>query len=236
MTENREKDLIDVFVHLADSLKSGHDILDTMHLLVESSTIYTSAVEAGIMLADADGVLHVVASSSERAADVEEAQLGLEQGPCVEAFHTGQAVEVPDIAASRSRWPDFADLAAARGFRAAHAVPLRLRNHSLGGMNLFAAVPGPLSDRDASLVETMAQMASISVMHHQIANEQETVVDELQRALDARVLIEQAKGVIAHRHDVGVDEAFLLLRDHARASGAALRQVAQQVVGLRLDV
>jgi len=236
MADNREKDLLDVFVLLADSLRTGHDIIDTMDILVQSSTTFTSAVEAGLMLADAGGTLHVVASTSERVAEVEEAQLGLHEGPCLVSFRTALPVEVPDIAASRSRWPDFAAVAESRGFLAAHAVPLRHRTTTLGGINLFGDRLGALSDRDATLVEAMAQMATISVIQHQIAAKQATVNDQLQNALESRMLIEQAKGVLSQLHTVQVDDAFRMMRTYARSTGTKLRDVAENVVRRRLEL
>jgi hypothetical protein len=236
MSENREKDLIEVLVLLADALGSGRDFLDTMDRLVDSSTTYTAAIEAGMMLADADGTLHVVASTSERAADVEEAQLGLEQGPCLDAYRTGAVVEVPDIAASRDRWPGFADVADTRGLRAAHAVPLRLRADTVGGFDMFADHPVRLSDRDASLVEALAQMVTISLTYHRIAQGQASVIEQLRKTLDARVVIEQAKGVLAYRHTVAVDDVFLILRRHARTTGVGLLEVAENVVRRRIEI
>ena len=241
MAGNREKDLLDVFVLLADSLRTGHDIIDTMDILVQSSTTFTSAVEAGLMLADAGGTLHVVASTSERVAEVEEAQLDLHEGPCLVSFRTALAVEVPDIAASRSRWPDFAAVAERRGFLAAHAVPLRHRTTTLGGINLFGDRLGALSDRDATLVDAtlvdaMAQMATISVIQHQIAAKQATVNDQLQNALESRVLIEQAKGVLSQLHAVQIDDAFRMMRTYARSTGTKLRDVAENVVRRRLEL
>ena len=235
MSDNREMDLIEVFVLLADELGAGRDFVDAMDFLVESSTTYTAAIEAGIMLADADGSLHVVASTSERAADVEEAQLGLEQGPCVDAYRTGAVVEVTDVAASRARWPGFADVADSRGLRAAHAVPLRLRADRLGGFNLFADRVGRFSDRDASLLEAMAQMVTISLTCHRISDGQASVVEQLRKTLDGRVVIEQAKGVLAYRHTIAVDDAYLILRHHARTTGVGLLKVAESVVLRRIE-
>jgi GAF domain-containing protein len=236
MPDNREKDLLEVFVLLADELGAGRVFLDTIDFLVESSTTYTAAIEAGIMLADADGSLHVIASTSERAADVEESQLGLEQGPCLDAYRTGDVVEVPDIAASSGRWPGFADVADSRGLRAAHAVPLRLRADTVGGFNLFAGRVGRFSDRDASLAEAMAQMVTTSLTHHRISDGQASVVEQLRKTLDGRVVVEQAKGVLAYRHTVAVDDAFLILRRHARATGAGLLEVAENVVRRRIEI
>jgi GAF domain-containing protein len=222
--------LADVFVMLADSLRSGYDTLDTLDLLVEASTTFTSAVEAGILLADAEGRLHVAASSTERSAAVEEAQMGVNGGPCAEAIQAGTTVDVPVIEATRGTWPEFVATARARGFLAAHAIPLRLRSQTLGGLNLFSARTGALSDGDQALAEALAQIATISIVQHQTVTEHGLLNAQLQRALDSRIVIEQAKGVISQQRAISIDSAFALLRSHARSSSTGLKQIANQVV------
>jgi GAF domain-containing protein len=233
---DRDKTLIEAFVFLADSLRTGYDVVDTMDILVQASTSYTSATEAGILLSGSDERLHIVASTSERSSDVEEAQIGADEGPCIDAFRTGVVVEVPDIAAERDRWPNFVDIAAEQNFQAAHATPLTLHGQALGGMNLFAPQKGQLSDRDAALVEGMAQMATISIVQFTLTQKQATVNDQLQRALDTRILIEQAKGVLAERHNIGFEAAFDMLRSHARSTSTKLHDVSQQIVLRRLSI
>jgi GAF domain-containing protein len=235
-TPDREADLVTVFVQLADSLKTTRDVVDTMDVLVQGSTAFTSAAEAGIMLVGTDGKLHVIASTSERALDIEEAQLGADEGPCLDAFQSGESVEVPDISAERVRWPAFTAVAEERGFRAAHATPLRLRNHGLGGINLFAFQPGALDNRDTVLVQAMAEMATISIVNIQLAEKSASVNDQLQRALETRVVIEQAKGVLAERHNIGMDGSFALIRNHARMTSTKLRDVADQIVQRTLSI
>lgn len=228
--------LADVFVMLADTLREGYDIVDTMDLLVQAVTRFTSASEAGILLADDRGVLHVVASSSERAAEVEEAQLGAAAGPCLESIRLGESVEVPDIEEEQVLWPDFASVAKARGFLAAHATPLRIRSHVLGGLNLFSATRGPLSDYDVALSEALAQIATISVVQHQKEVNSDILTNQLQHALDSRVIIEQAKGVLAQRRGSSVQDAFTVLRNYARRTNMGLRTVAEQIVNGTLTI
>jgi GAF domain-containing protein len=228
--------LADVFVMLADSLRDDYDVIDTMDLLVQAATHFTSAVEAGILLRDAEGNLHVVASTSERASDVEEAQLGADEGPCLASIQSGEPVEVPDIVAESTKWPRFTFAAKARGLQSAHAIPLRLRTQVLGGLNLFSDRPGLFSDRDAAIALALAQVATISILQNQTITNQGVVAAQLQHALDSRVIIEQAKGVLAHQHGVAMDRAFALLRSHARNNNIGLRAVADQVVNDRLVI
>jgi GAF domain-containing protein len=223
-------ELSEVFVLLADSLRPDHDVVDTLDILVQASTTFTSAVEAGILLDDCAGSLRVVASSSERASDVEEAQLGASEGPCFDAFTTGAVVEIPDISKTVDRWPTFAEVTRARGFSASHAVPLRVRGTIIGAMNLFSSEPGPLSGRDSVVVEAMANVATISIMQTQLRQRDAALSAQLQHALESRVVIEQAKGALAQRHNISVDAAFTLLRGHARTHRAKLRDAAEQVI------
>jgi GAF domain-containing protein len=235
-TPDRDVQLADVFVHLADSLRTGHDVADTMDLLIQASITFTAATDAGILLADKSGVLHVVTSTNERTADVEEAQLGFDEGPCLDCYTTGQPLDVADLAKEGWKWPRFVTVADARGFRAAHASPLRLRDQIFGGMNLFSTVPGLFSDRDTAIALALAQVATISLVQHQTISNQATVNDQLKRALDSRVLIEQAKGVIAQRNSVPIDTAFTLLRTHARSTGSRLHDIADKVVNQQFAV
>jgi GAF domain-containing protein len=235
-SSHHDVELADAFVLLADSLRAGHDIVDTMDTLVEASVRFTSATQAGILLADEAGVLHVVASSNERTSDIEEAQLGFDEGPCLDCIETGQPIEVTDLAVAAERWPRFVALAQARGFDAVHASPLHLRGQTFGAMNLFSVGPDAFSDQDAALAMALAQVATISLVQHQTIRSQGNVNDQLQRALESRVLIEQAKGVLAQRHGVPIDAAFTLLRTHARTSQSRLHDIADRVVSGRLAI
>jgi GAF domain-containing protein len=227
---NDETNFVQLFVALADTLNSGHDVLDTLDLLVQGSTSFTSTVEAGILLADRNGKLRVAASTTERAMEVEEAQLGAEEGPSVEAVRTGLFVEVPEIDKASGKWPAFAVIAGARGFRGAHAVPVRAGGQIVGGLNLFSALPGVLSPRDRTLLEALAHFATNSIEQYRRLQGDGTLLDQLQGIIDGRVLIEQAKGVLAQRLGVTIEEAFKLLRARARSNHEQLREVAERVV------
>jgi GAF domain-containing protein len=226
----QDVELADAFVLLADSLRAGHDVVDTMDILVQASIRFTSATQAGILLADADGVLHVVASTNERTSEVEEAQLGFDEGPCLDCIESGEPVEVADLKQASERWARFVASALKSGFGAVHASPLRLREQTFGAMNLFSAGADAFSDRDAALALALAQVATISLVQHQTIQNHGLVNDQLQRALESRILIEQAKGVLSQRHGVPIDAAFALLRTRARASSSKLHDVADSIV------
>ena len=224
-----------VFVQLADVLDPRHDVLDTMDLLVHSAVRFTAAVDAGIVLADADAVLHMIASTSERTSDVEEIQLETQQGPCWDSYRSGQTVEVLNLRVARERWPQFVLFAEQRGFRAGYAVPVTLRGQHLGALNLFLDRSAASTDSDAAVAQALAQAATIAIVQRRVGKQRADRFT-LQDALHSRILLEQAKGALAYRRGVSIDEAFKLLRDHARRTGARLRDVADQVVTLRASI
>lgn len=229
-------DLTAVFRRLADALDPDYDVIDTVDLLVEAATRFTPAVDAGIVLADAGGQLHVLGSTSERASDVEEAELGIEQGPCLDSFRSGRVVETPDLRASADRWPEFAPLAVRRGLRAGYAVPLSLRDQHLGALNLFFDRVGVLTDQDAAVAQALGEFATIGLVQHRTLGAHADRTAQLQHALDSRIVIEQAKGALSFQRSVSIDDAFTILRRHARSVGGRLHDVAQQIVDRRLTL
>ncbi|MFP3464091.1 GAF and ANTAR domain-containing protein [Leifsonia sp. SIMBA_070] len=234
--DEHDVDLPAVFVLLADALRPEFDVIDTMDVLIEASTRFTSAAEGGIMLADRDGTLHVVASTSESAAETEEYQLWVAEGPCLETAHTGTLLDIPDLRQEADRWPHFTRIAADRGFVASHTFPLSVRGETIGALNLFSTRLGKLDDRETSLIRALCEVATIAVLQQRSLHEQTVLSEQLQQALDSRVLIEQAKGVIAQKHRVPIDQAFRMLRTHARTTNARLHDVADAVVNRRLSL
>ena len=215
---------------LADTLVADYDVVDLLHTLVVRTAAILDAADAGILLPADDGDLEVVASTSERSRLIGLLQLASGEGPCVDAYETGQVVSVADIAATANRWPRFAGQAAALGYRSMHAVPMRLRDRTIGSLNLFSEGLGPIHPRDASAAQALADVATIGILHERALHEADVAREQLQHALDSRVLIEQAKGVIAHTDGVDMEEAFRLLRARARNSGQLLSIVAREVV------
>jgi hypothetical protein len=179
------------------------------------------------MLVDSNGDLQLMTSTSEGADLVEVMQLTAAAGPCIQCFSTGEAVSVPDITAAEHKWPVFAQAALGRGFRSAHATPMRLRGQVIGTMNLFSIKQGALSARDAALAQALTDAATIGILQERVISEGEILAEQLHRALDSRVLIEQAKGIISHSLDVDMDDAFAYLRAHARTHNLTLRAVAE---------
>lgn len=228
--QNRETMLLETFVSLADTLVADYDVVAFLDSLVERCAVIFEATEVGIILADVEGRLGVIASTSERTRLIEVLQLAAEEGPCTEAFARGTVISADDPEDMHARWPDFASRCAELGFRAVHSVPLRLRNTTIGSLNLFRDRPGSLSAADAATAQALADIATIGILHERTLREADEVRAQLQHALDTRVLIEQAKGVVAHMRGVDMDTAFRLLRQRARSHQARLSDVAQGVI------
>jgi transcriptional regulator with GAF, ATPase, and Fis domain len=226
----REKELVDTFVELADTLVAGYDIVDMLYRLVTRCAHTLGAADAGILLPNSDGTLEVVASTSERSHLIGLLQLTAGEGPCVEAYRTGRIVTVDDIAATHLRWPVFAKSAEDLGFQSMHAIPLRLRNATIGSLNLFGDQPGPLSEEDAGAAQGLADIATIGILHERAIRESDIARQQLQHALDSRVVIEQAKGVLSQMEHIDMEEAFQRLREQARRTRRKLSDVAGEVI------
>lgn len=226
----REGRILETFAVLADSLVADYDVVDLLQALVERCQGLLDISQAGILLADGAGELHVVASTDERSGLIELMQLGPDGGPCVECFRTGAAVSVDDLSTVQDTWVQFCAAADREGFRAVHAFPLRLRRTTIGSLNLFGDEPGRMDELDAVAARAMADVATIGILQQRALAESDTVRHQLQHALDSRVIIEQAKGVVSYRHRIPVEEAFVLIRSHARRHEIALTAVARQIV------
>jgi len=233
-SETRERRLTAAFVTLADTLVAGYDVVDLLQTLVDTCADLLDASAAGLMLADPAGELAVVASTSEKSRLVETMQLSSGFGPCVQCFSTGAPVTVSDVAELGDEWPGFREAALEQGFRSVHGVPLRLRGNVIGTLNLFRTTTGALTDEDLSVAQGLADVATIGILQERAIREADIAKNQLQHALDSRVLIEQAKGVIAYMRDVDMDEAFQTLRSYSRNNGLNLRDVAELVVNRSL--
>ena len=222
--------LSDTFVELADTMVADFDVIDFLHLLTDRSVALLAASAAGVVLADPRGELRVAAASSEEAGLLELFQLQNDQGPCLECFRTGRPVTAADLAGPDRRWPRFAPAAARAGFASVEALPMRLRDQVIGALNLFRAETGPLDPADLRIAQALADVATIGLLHERNVRRRETVAEQLQAALNSRVVIEQAKGKLAERLGTDMDRAFTMLRDHARTTNQRLTDVARAFV------
>ena len=222
--------LSDTFVELADTMVADFDVIDFLQLLTDRSVTLLSASAAGVMLADPRGELRVAASSNEAAGLLELFQLQNDQGPCLDCFRTGQPVTAVDLAGPGQRWPRFAAAATQAGFRTVEALPMRLRDQVIGALNLFRADPGPFDAADLRLGQALADVATIGLLHERNVRRSETVAEQLQGALNSRVIIEQAKGKLAERLGMDMEQSFAMLRDYARNSNQRLTDVARNII------
>ena len=222
--------LSDTFVELADTMVADFDVIDFLHLLTDRSVALLAASAAGVVLADPRGELRLAAASSEEAGLLELFQLQNDQGPCLECFRTGRPVTAADLAGPAPRWPRFAAAAVQAGFATVEALPMRLREQVIGALNLFSADAGPLGQADLRIGQALADVATIGLLHERNVRRRETVAEQLQAALNSRVIIEQAKGKLAERLSIDMDRAFTMLRDYARSSNQRLTNVARDFV------
>ena len=231
----REALLARTLVELADNLVDDFDIVELLTTLSDRCVEVLDVAAAGIMLVAPNGELRVMTSSSEAMRVVELFELQSQEGPCLDCYRSGESVVNHDLAAS-GRWPEFAAVALEAGFRSADAVPMRLRSQVIGALNLFRSEPGALSDSDVIVAQALADVATIALLQHRTAVAAEVVNEQLTGALNSRILIEQAKGILAERHQLDMEQAFGRLRSHARNNNQRLSDLAHELVHGTLDL
>jgi transcriptional regulator with GAF, ATPase, and Fis domain len=234
MTQSRERDVTEALVSLASRLADGYDIADLLASLTSECARLLDIASAGLLLANGRGVLQLLAASSEATEHLELFQLQREEGPCLECYSSGTAVLAPDLEQESDHWPQFVARAISAGFASVHAVPMRLRGNTLGTLGLFGTKIGALTADDLRLGQALADVASVSLVQSQAAADQITVNKQLQTALSSRVIIEQAKGVLAQQGASDMTQAFAVLRRYARDHNLKLTDVAQRVVSRSL--
>ena len=230
----REDDIVAALVSMAGSLARGHDVNELLTQLAADCARLIDVNAVGLLLADARGALHVVAASSERVADLEAFQAQRAQGPCHTCYLEGEPVNVPDLAAASARWPEFAAVAARAGVASVHAVPMRLRDAVVGALNLFGTTPGSLDEADLRLAQALADVATVALIQDRAAADSNLVNEQLQKALDSRVVLEQAKGVLSYSGDLDMPAAYAALRQYARDHNIQLTELARALVNRAL--
>jgi GAF domain-containing protein len=226
----REPLVVETFVTLADTLVDTYDIVDFMQTLAERCVELLEISEAGIMLADADGQLRHVAGSSEQMRLVELFELQVEEGPCFDAYATRAAVRCDSPESAQERWPRFASHARASGFEAVAAVPMRLRSEAIGAVNLFSTHSSALGQRDLAIAQAMADIATIGILQQRALHDSRAFSAHLEAAVASRIVIEQAKGIVAEHNQVGPDDAFRQIRRFARDHNRLLSDIADEIV------
>lgn len=217
------------FVEIVDTLVEDFDVIEVLTQLTSRSVELLEAAAAGILLADPDGQLRVIGASTEQVGLLELFQIQSAEGPCLDCYHTGSVVTDSRLSAG-SLWPNFAAESVRLGFPSVCAVPLRLKDLILGCLNLFMSEPVELSQAEVALAQALADVASIAIVQDQATREAAIREGHLQHALNSRIVIEQAKGMIAERANVDMDDAFARLRSFARNSNRGLTAVAESLV------
>ena len=225
----RERALAEAFVTLADTLVADYDVIDVLHQLTVECVELLRVDAAGLLLSDQRGNLQMAAASTERARVVELFQLQNDEGPCLDCFRTSRPIAAPDLR-GMTEWPRFIAHTLDTGFRSVHAVPMRLRTETIGALNLFGIQPRALGPDELRIAQALADVATIGILQERAIHRRDVLAEQLQVALNSRVIIEQAKGVLAERGQLEMDRAFELLRRHARSSQQRLSDVALGVV------
>ena len=233
---SREEKLARTMVELADTLVADFDVVELLTLLADRCVEVLDVEAAGLMLAAPDGELRVMASSSETMRVLELFELQAQEGPCLDCYRTGAPVVNQDLASVNGRWPRFAEEALAAGFRSVHALPLRLRGAVLGALNLFLVEPGEMQQSDIDAAQAMADVATIAILQHRAALEAQVLHEQLNYALNSRIVIEQAKGMVAERDNLNMEQAFAVLRNHARNHNLRLVDVARDIITSKMAV
>jgi GAF domain-containing protein len=231
----RESDVVRSLVEMADTLVEDYDVVDLLTRLTGRCVSLLGVSAAGVMLASPAGKLGLVASSSEAMRLLELFELQAQEGPCLDAFRTGDRIDYEDLQAGSGRWPSFSAAALEAGFRSASALPLRMREATLGALNLLSVTNAPMDEADIIVARAFADLAALSIVQHRASAEAQRLNEQLSEALTSRVVIEQAKGVISERAGTSLAEAFSRLRAYARNHNLRLTDVAQAAVHGTLD-
>jgi transcriptional regulator with GAF, ATPase, and Fis domain len=226
----REGRLARASVEFSDTLVSDYDLVEFLARLCQRFVKVMEVSAAGAVLTDRRGRLRVAAASTDTVAALETLQVQRWQGPCVDAYRCGRRVAVPDLRRVRGRWPMFTPWALEAGVAAVCAFPMRLRADRIGALNVFQATPGELGEAAVQAGQALADVATIAIVQGRAAQDAARLARQLEHALESRVVVEQAKGVLAERLGVDPDAAFMRLRRYGRVRGLRLAKLARQVV------
>ena len=231
MTTVSAERLSRIFVEVADTLVDDFDLLDFLHMLTVRTADLDGASAVGLLLADQRGNLRFMAASDEKAKILEIFQVQVSEGPCFDAYRTATPVLNEDLAGAAERWPSFTPQALAAGFQSVHAFPMRVRKEVIGALNVFGnTVGGNFDAADVQIVQALTDVAAIGLLQERAVRRGEILTEQLQGALNSRVVIEQAKGVVAQARGVNPDDAFNLIRQFARGTNQRLSEVANSIV------
>lgn len=216
-------------------LPAHYDVETALAELTESVAAVLGLCGSGVTMVE-DGRLRFVTAVSHASGELERIQERQQSGPCQHAYDTGDAVRVTDVRVETTKWPEFAAAATRLGVAGVAGIPMRLAGQIIGALNLYAAEPREWSDEDVAVAAVLADVATSYVINASKIRQQQQLSEQLQEALESRVVIEQAKGITAQQNEVTVDQAYHLMRGHARSNNASMRAVAEAIVAVGLEV
>jgi len=227
----RQTWLNETIVELTDSLISDYDVVEFIEVLIARCVELLDAAEIGIMLCEEDGLVRELASSSGRMTTLKLLEMQTEEGPCYDCITSGKQVDSVLLGdEALARWPKFQPAAVAAGYQQILALPMRLRESTIGAVAIFYKEPPELASADLSLAQAFASIATIAIIQERSSSDSKTVVNQLKGALTSRIVIEQAKGMLALQNDISLDEAFTLLRTQSRNQNRRLTELAHEIV------
>jgi transcriptional regulator with GAF, ATPase, and Fis domain len=216
------------FADATSALTHDHDVTDVLARLIRDCAEVLSAKAIGVLVLNAHADLELLSATSHRVAELELFQMQQDNGPCIEAIRRSAVVSVIGEQAIKDRWPDVGLAIADAGYDAVHAYPLQWHGHTLGAMNVFHAKPSAAPPEQEQLGQAFADIATIVIVQSTDLTLPQ-VTDRVQQALQARTLIEQAKGVLAYQHNLDMATAYDLLLT-VTGSEAALTATAAGVI------
>ncbi len=226
--------LIDVLSEFAQTLTGRFEVSEVLYRLAEHVITILDVRGAGVSVVDENGQLRPVTGINELTLTLESVEEQFQEGPCVDAFKQGDIIVVEEIERDIDRWPKWASEAMRRNVHAVLGIPLRVRDESIGAMNVYNSEPRKWREPDVRVARVLTDMAASYVANASELEQSRRTTEQLREALGSRIIIEQAKGVISVDQQCSVDDAFALLRDHSRRHNVSLRAVAEAVVQLGL--
>jgi len=229
VSENETHDSAQILVEFARALGGCDSAEEVLQRLADSCRRLLPATGVGVLLAD-DGDLTVAVTNSELGELAERIEVETGDGPCVAALRSGALVAVPDLAAAADRYPAFAPRALEAGVGSIYGIPLSGRGEMVGVLDVVHDAPLELAAGDVAVAQMLADVGVSYIYAVRLHERSSALASQLQRALDTRVVIEQAKGILAERHGEPLSTAFERLRRHARSNSRTVREVAAQVI------
>ncbi|MEV4874359.1 GAF and ANTAR domain-containing protein [Streptomyces syringium] len=235
MGSSREERLSRAFVELADTLVDDFDVVELLTTLTMHCVDLLDVHSSGVMITDPHGNLIVIGASSEQTRELELREIQSDQGPCLDCYRSGEPQSAADLA-TETRWPRFTPLALSHGYRALHAVPLRLRSRVIGALNLMRTTPVPLGPAELRTAQALADIATVGLLSHRRVGLADLVTDQLLAARTSRSLTEQAVNVVAERWQLDTAEAFRVLQERSRKEGISMSELSHDIARGTFDI